>query len=257
MRLARSLFLATLLPLLVGCQSTVSFRAASLSETDPSREVSGFFVKPEGKGPFPAIVILHACGGVHQHVNAGWLDYLRSVGYAALAVDTFGGGTRCPNSLWWDSVLFVRDAYGALDYLAGMPDIDATRVAVIGFSVGAVHINNTLVPERVRKPGKRDFRAAIAFYGRCNPFLVYPEGAIPLLQIIAEKDTYSSGCKDLVKPGRAIEVRMLPDAYHAFDSPEYSGYTDPAGNPMRYSESATLEARRYTREFLDRHLAPR
>lgn len=258
MRLAGSFFLAALLPLLAACQSTVSFRSAPLSEADRApRNASGFFAKPEGKGPFPGVVILHACGGVLQHVNAGWLDFLKSVGYAALAVDTFGGGARCPHPLWSDSALFVKDAYGALDYLAGMPDVDADRVAVIGFSIGANHISNALVPWRVRKPGERDFRAAIAFYGQCRPYVVHPEGMIPLLQIIAEKDHYSAGCKDWVKPGRPIEVRVLPGAYHAFDSPEYSGRIDPAGNHMFYSKAATLEARRHARAFLDRHLAPR
>lgn len=258
MRLAGNFFLVALLLLsLAACQSTASFPSASLGEADRApRTVSGFFAKPEGKGPFPAVVILHACGGVLQHVNAGWLDYLKSVGYAALAVDTFGGRERCPNPLWSDSALFVKDAYGALDYLAGMPDVDSDRVAVIGFSIGAVHINNALVAWRVRKPGERDFRAAIAFYGQCRPYVVHPEGMIPLLQVIAEKDHYSTGCKDWVKPGRPIELRVLPGAHHAFDSPEYSGRYDPAGNYMLYSESATLEARRHARAFLDKHLAP-
>jgi hypothetical protein len=40
-------------------------------------------------------------------------------------------------------------------------------------------------------------------------------------------------------------------------SSEYSGRIDPAGNHMLYSKTATLEARRYARAFLDRHLAPR
>jgi dienelactone hydrolase len=217
--------------------------------------VDGVFAKPEGKGPFPAVVILHACGGVLQHVNAGWLDYLKSIGYAALAVDTFGDYAKCPNPLSSDSMLFIKDAYGALDFLARMPDIDADRVAVIGFSIGAVHINNALVPWRMRKPGQRDFRAAIAFYGKCRG-VVPPESNFPLLQIVAEKDHYSAGCESWVKPGR-LEVRMLLGANHAFDSPQYSGRTDPAGNLMLYSEAATLEARRHARAFLDRHLVPR
>jgi dienelactone hydrolase len=248
---------AGVLPLLAACQSTVSFPGARLDEVErPPRQVTGYFARPEGKGPFPAVVILHACGGVLQHVNAGWLDYLKSIGYAALAVDTFGNNARCPDPRWRDAWRFVEDAYGALDYLARLPEIDGDRVAVMGFSIGAMHVSNTLVPSRVRKAGQRDFRAAIAFYGLCRPYSLPPQDAIPLLLVIAEKDqhTYSAGCPDWAKPGRRIELRVLAGAYHAFDSLEYSGRVDDAGNEMRYSAEATREARRHARAFLDAHL---
>lgn len=184
-----------------------------------------------------------------------WTSYLNSIGYAALAVDTFGarGYGRCPNPIWSASTFFVKDAYGALDYLAKQPFIDASRIAVIGFSVGADHINNSLIPWRVRGPGERDFKAAIAFYGRCRSIGSYPEGSIPLMEVIAEgdKDTYSKGCGNL---NSRIEVHMLAGAHHAFDSLEYSGKTDGAGNRMFYSGSATTKAREYTKAFLQKHL---
>lgn len=249
----------TLSLMLAACQSTVSFQNARLDARDQDvHQISGVLMKPEGNGPFPAVVILHACGGVTQHINAGWLDYLKSIGYVALAVDTFGprGYGKCPNPLWSASTLFVKDAYGALDYLAKQPFIDANRVAVIGFSIGANHINNALIPRQRRGPGEHDFKAAIALYGQCYGIGPYPEGSIPLMEIIAENDrySYSRGCENLNPP---IETRVIPGAYHAFDSPEYSGKTDPAGNRMAYSAAATKEAREHTRAFLEKHLGRR
>jgi dienelactone hydrolase len=242
---------------LAACQATVSFPSAPLDAADRDvQPIAGVLAKPDGDGPFPAVVILHACGGVTQHINAGWLDYLVGIGYAALAVDTFGprGHGRCPNPLWSASTFFVKDAYGALDYLAKQPFIDASRIAVMGFSIGADHINNALIPWRVRGPGGRDFKAAVAFYGQCRSIGPYPEGSIPLMKIIAEKDDYSGGCRYAAKQNPRIELRIIAGAYHAFDSPEYSGKTDPAGNRMLYSAEGTKTAREHTRAFLAKHL---
>ena len=255
-KLTSMLVIGSLLLMLASCQTTVSFPNAPLGANDLDvLEIAGVLAKPEGNGPFPAVVILHACGGVMQHINAGWTSYLNSIGYAALAVDTFGsrGYGKCPNPIWSASTFFVKDAYGALDYLAKQAFIDASRVAVIGFSVGADHINNSLIPWRVRGPGERDFKAAIAFYGRCRSIGLYPEGSIPLMEVIAEgdKNTYSVGCSHL---NSRIQVHMIAGAHHAFDSPEYNGKTDSAGNHMQYSAAATKEAREHTRIFLEKHL---
>ncbi len=249
--------MGSLLLVLAACQTTVSFPGARIDANDlDTPPISGVIFKPEGSGPFPAVVILHACGGVTQHINAGWPSYLTGIGYAVLAVDTFGsrGYGRCPNPLWSFSRLFVKDAYGALDHLAKQPFVDANRIAVIGFSVGANHINNALIPWRVRKPGERDFKAAIAFYGRCDAIGPYPEGSIPLMEVIAENDSYSWGCTNKATMNPRIEVHILTGAYHAFDSPEFSGRTDPAGNKMFYSPAATKEAREYAKVFLGKHL---
>ena len=98
--------------------------------------------KPEGPGPFPAVVILHTCGGVRSHTSRFWPDVLRQHGYVALTVDSFGsrGLTPCPNRLIRPGVDYVTelapDAFGALDYLASLPGVDKNRIAEIGFSLG-------------------------------------------------------------------------------------------------------------------------
>ena len=257
-RLTSMLVIGSLSLMLAACQTTVSFPDAPLDNDPATPPISGLMAKPAGNGPFPAVVMLHSCGGMTPHLDAGWPGYFTSLGYAVLAVDTFGsrGYGPCPNPLWAFSTLFVKDAYGALDYLAKQPFIDANRVAVIGFSVGADHINNALIPWRVRKPGEHDFKAAIAFYGRCDAIGSYPEGSIPLMEVIAANDTgtYSSGCMNKLTMNPRIQVHVLAGAYHAFDVPGARGQKDPAGNTMVYSASATNEAREYARAFLRKHL---
>jgi dienelactone hydrolase len=58
--------------------------------------LTGYLYRPAGRAPHPAVVMLHGCGGAfgrRGNVNARhamWGEYLASLGYAALLVDSFG-----------------------------------------------------------------------------------------------------------------------------------------------------------------------
>jgi dienelactone hydrolase len=101
------------------------------------------------------VVLLHTCGGFTPHVRIDWPQYLKQVGYVALAVDSFGsrGLDPCGNALHPAAPgrkteayhELTRDAFGALDFLAGQPYVNAEQVAVIGFSLGANTINSYLI----------------------------------------------------------------------------------------------------------------
>jgi dienelactone hydrolase len=72
--------------------------------------------------------------------------------------------------------------------------------------------------------------------------------------IIGEKDErVMSACTSLASHP-AIRVRVLPDAYHAFDSPETHGKHDLGGTLMLYSAAATKKAQEIIREFFAKHL---
>ena len=57
-------------------------------------QIQGLLSRPEGNGPFPAIVILHTCGGVRQNLSHVWPALLVERGYVSLTVDSFGS-RRC------------------------------------------------------------------------------------------------------------------------------------------------------------------
>lgn len=102
MRCAAFWTAAIALTLLAACQTDVSFRSSRIfSPTEEVDRIPGFLAKSEGNGPFPAVVVLHSCGGAAMHVNAGWREYFTARGYVVLIVDTFGarGYQRCPNPL--------------------------------------------------------------------------------------------------------------------------------------------------------------
>jgi dienelactone hydrolase len=243
------------------CASTVSFPDAKLSDNDGApQSVSGLLARPEGAGPFPAVVILHSCAGFTTHVTTDWPRYLKGLGYIVLSVDTFGsrGYDHCPNPLWRDFYTWTTDAYGALDFLAAQPYVDGSRVAVMGFSLGANVINGAIVPWRVRRSGGPDFKAAIAFYGRCDGIGSYPEGSIPLMEIAAENDPqHREACEVTARTTPGIVLHVIPGAYHAFDAAESSGKRGAIGEMMQYSASATETSRGLVKDFLERRLGTR
>jgi hypothetical protein len=97
-------------------------------QSDKDLVLTGELKKPDGKGPFPAVVLLHTCGGTNDTFNEFWPEYLSSIGYASIAVDSFGprDARSCSREIrnikGKDRVArdryFSRDAYGALDFLA-------------------------------------------------------------------------------------------------------------------------------------------
>jgi dienelactone hydrolase len=97
----------------------------------------GYLTRPPGDGPFPAVVLMHGCGGIHAHVKEVWPERLVSWGYVTLVVDSFT--TRnIENSCKTYLPDRVFDAYGALDFLTKSGFVDARRVALMGFSAGGI-----------------------------------------------------------------------------------------------------------------------
>ena len=135
----------------------------------------------------------------------------------------------------------TRDAYGALDYLASRPDIDADRIGVMGFSLGAYAIEG-FATANIKSPGGRNFKAGISVYGNCS---VSEQPSFPALQIIGSKD--DAYLRSPCKSNDHWSVEIIPGADHAFDQ-IVSRY-------RTYNSTATKKAREITRKFLAAHLA--
>ena len=58
----------------------VSFPNAPLG-SGSTQQINGFLAKPEGNGPFPAVILLHTCGGVENHTKRVWPDALKQKDY--------------------------------------------------------------------------------------------------------------------------------------------------------------------------------
>jgi dienelactone hydrolase len=198
--------------------------------------------KPDGAGPFPAVVLLHGCAGLFNQRTgrperrlSHWARYFRQHGFVTLMVDSFdsrGATDRCPKAI--PSVRSDRerpyDAYGALRYLQQLSFVDAGEVAVAGWSHGGgtvLYAIGSDSPARAAGLGA-DFIAAVAFYpGKClyRQHVWHWHSTIPLLVLLGGLDNWSRAapCKAFIEDSRErgteAEVVIYPDAYHDFDVP--------------------------------------
>ena len=222
-----------------------------LPKSTPGVEVRAELAKPNGEGPHPAIVILHTCGGIMKHISHDWPAFLKDLGFAVLAVDTFGsrGLGPCPNGLKHGTML--DDAFGALDFLANQKFIDAKRIGVFGFSKGGIVVNE--IAATLHRVSNNQFLAGISFYGNCETLLgVEHQLLMPVSEIFGEHDTEMETCKKL-RASSKLKVNVLPDAYHNFDVQESSGRKNSLGTDMRYSAEAVSKAREIAKAFLIKH----
>jgi dienelactone hydrolase len=188
-----------------------------------------------------------------QNVTSEWPEYFRGLGYVVLTVDTLSPrAARDCSEINGGNIPQAEDAYAALNFLATPPEVDSSRIGVIGFSMGARTITEYIVPGTLGGKRALDFRAAIALYGRCT--FRHEPGDMPLLQIVGEHDPAGPLC-EAARARTGLEIFVLPGAYHAFDNRQASGGRDPFGTYMRFSWPATVRARELAGEFLGRQLS--
>ena len=231
----------------------------------PGDRIQGDLAKPDGAGPFPAVVGLHGCAGMHDTTKQRLADELVAWGYVVLLVDSYatrrGTDHACTSSAFATFVRRRPDAYGALAFLAGQTFVDPQRVAVVGFSAGAritlsVAETNSFgqfVPE-----GNLRFRAAAAFYPPCMQAVGRP--GIPTMIFIGALDdwTPAADCSNKIagwgNDGPPVELIVYPGAYHGF----YYAYLQPGRTMfdhwLEYNGEAADNADHRLHQFLDRHL---
>jgi dienelactone hydrolase len=235
----------------------IQFESGKFDSPDDSVvKVSAKLFRPDAAGPHAAVVLLHTCGGLKQHVTHEWPQFLTSLGYVVLVPDTLGSRGYYKGCIAMRDrfVIQARDAYGALDYLAGQSFVVPGRIAVIGFSMGAMAINEVIMIRAPRPAGNTEFKAFVSLYGRCRDLKPDVVRAAPLLQIIPEKDNYAATCIERSK-SVSMEAHVIAGAYHAFDQTDVTRMRpDPVGNPMLYDSGATERARGSIKDFLEKNL---
>jgi dienelactone hydrolase len=234
-------------------------RHGTLASPTPGDMIAGDIYKPEGAGPFPAIVVMHGC--------EGWpsLDGRRQTaeryvaqGYVLLEVDSFGprgieqACVPTPGNRPADR---PGDAYGALDWLSTQSFVDASRVALMGASQGGSVVLFALSKDGVAQASAHRFAAGIAYYPVCAPN--WAVVTAPVLVLVGALDdwTPAADCRamgDMSHSGGASEtVVVLPDAYHAFDGVSVRDHPrEVFGHHLEYNEAATRAAHDAVNAFL-------
>ena len=222
--------------------------------------ISGKLDQPAGEGPFPAIVMLHGCGGPWPLRDEMWSSWLVDWGYVVLRVDSFGPrgfpkGT-CDQIGSVTPLTRAEDAHAAKAYLKELHNVDGNNIGVMGWSHGAMSvlwaIENTYLVDTIRP---EPFKAAIAVYPWCDEVLFRVDS--PLLLLIGELDdwTPASRCERMELRDPIINdmaLKVYPGAMHDFDVPGLD--TEVLGHVLRHNPDAAADARTRIKAFLSKHL---
>ncbi len=107
--------------------------------------LAGTLTLPEGKGPFPAAVLISGSGPQDRDETifghrpfAVLADYLSQHGIAVLRYDDRGFGESTGDFEPATSADFASDANAVLEYLRGRPEIKRAAVGLIGHSEGGM-----------------------------------------------------------------------------------------------------------------------
>jgi dienelactone hydrolase len=249
-----------------GAPPRVAHEGGEAPKDVPGDRLRGFLAKPEGDGPFPAVVALHGCSGLPEAVAESVAQRYVSWGYVILLVDSFT--TRaidhtCTPETYGRLDIFKRtlDAYGALVFLARQPFVDPNRVAVAGASQGGMvtmSVAEERSSDRFANPSNLGFRVAVALYPGCG--VVGTRPSMPTLILVGELDDWTPA-KDCVQAvarwgsvGAPVQLVTYPEAHHAFDIQMLQPGTMMFGHRTEYNAEATADAHRRIRTFLADYL---
>lgn len=214
--------------------------------------------KPDGEGPFPAIVLLHGCGGMKSSYPHQWDQRLAEWGYVSLQVDSLT--PRMISSICTGGMISmemlpyrVEDAYLARDYLATLDVVDPGRIGVMGWSHGGTTVikavNNSGEPKR-----GNPFTAAVAFYPACYKSI---DPISPLLVLSGGRDRWTpvDFCLRHAPAGSRTDmfrIEVYPEAYHCFD---WVGIdTEQQGHILRHHTRYAKDAFVKVKAFFYQHL---
>lgn len=126
-------------------------------------DVRAYVAKPDGNGPFPTAIMIHEFFGLNEDIVSK-ADLLSEDGYLVIAPDTFRGSTTAliPRAIYQVIATKPESINADLDsvfaWLESQPEVDPTRIAVLGFCYGGrASLAYSLHNDRVA--------ATIVFYG--------------------------------------------------------------------------------------------
>ena len=193
-------------------------------------DFTGLLFRPNGAGPFPAVVAMHGCGGLWTKSGGlaarekDWAERFVGAGYVVLFADSFKArGIRQICSEHERDITpadRADDAKAAADWLAAQPYVDKARLGLMGWSHGAMSVLAALSPGLLGEPPR--YKVAIAMYPGCRKQLQQANWrpSVPLSLFIGAADdwTQPGPCRELAER-EGFRFVAYPGAYHGFDSP--------------------------------------
>jgi dienelactone hydrolase len=188
---------------------------------------------------FPLIIALAGSKGWATH-HAEYIQMYHEMGIATFEIKSFesrGVTSTVGSQVSVTTAMMVLDSYKALEFLSNHPNINSSKVAITGWSLGGgVALYAGWEPLRKAINPEYSFIAHLSFYPPC---IVEPINlnftSAPIRILIGEFDDWTPAdqCVDLVSKlqssGADIHVTVYPGSHHSFDRD-----SDPVIDPKGY-----------------------
>lgn len=201
---------------------------SDVSYKSGNETVKGLLYTPVGRGPFPAVIVIHEWWGLNDWVKEQ-ASKLADQGYAALAIDLYRGQVAEKSDMAHELSRGVpqdraqRDLHAAFEFLQSQPNVKKNRIASIGWCWGGEYALDVALQEPT-------LAATVINYGS----LVTDPASI---QKIHAAILGNFGGKDkgitpedvgkfeaaLKQAGKRADIKIYPNAGHAFENPTNKG----------------------------------
>jgi carboxymethylenebutenolidase len=237
--------------------------ATAAATTPPAREVTGedvvyatvggkpvhgFLARPKAaKGPLPGLIVIHEWWGLNDNIR-GMAKRLAGEGYAALAIDLYGGQTA-------DNPDKAKELMGAVlkDTAPGMDNVKqaysfletrekAPKIGVIGWCFGGGWSLQTalLLPDKID--------ATVIYYGHLETDKAkLAPLKMPVIGFFGGKDqgitveSVRAFEKAMKEEGKSVEIHIYDDANHAFANASGGAYNPKAAEDAWKRTTAFLK----------------
>ncbi len=207
--------------------------------------VQGVLYTPAGKGPFPALIVIHEWWGLNDWVKDEAAK-LSDQGYVALAIDLYRGKVATTPEMAHEIMRGVpedrakRDLHAAFVFLASQANVKKDRIGSVGWCMGGGYSLDVALQEPT-------LAATVINYGHLatdSAALAKING--PILGLFGAQDhgispddvrKFESTVKQL---GKKIDVKIYDDAGHGFENPN---------NKEGYRAEDTADAWKRTLDF--------
>jgi carboxymethylenebutenolidase len=239
------------MPMLTAITFAAGVKTENITLRSGKDAVQAHCFRPERKGPFPAVIVLHGDFGLTAWVKKQ-ARRLADKGYVTLAVDLYRG--ELPKDVEEAHILeralpeerVLRDLKAAADYLASRADVRKDRLGVIGWDMGGGYALEGAIHDA-------RFRAAVVCYGRLatdSKRLSKLNGSV--LGIFAGKDEgISSDTRKRFENAMRKAGKRLA-GLHVFNGVD-NGFMDPDSPYREETPSAAAVAEAWNR--IDAYLA--
>lgn len=216
------------------------------------------------KGKRPGVIVVHEWWGLNDYARRRARE-LAELGYAALAIDMYGDGKHTEHAheakAWMESAaanaqVSMARAQAGLDLLKAQPEVDAGKLAAIGYCFGG-----KIVLDMARNG--MDLAGVVSFHGVLATATPAEKGKVKARVLVLNgaddsfipADAVAAFKKEMDSAGVDYTFINYPGARHGFTSPDADRLAKENNLDVAYNAKADKaswkEMRKFFRQLFD------